>query len=284
MSTPALISERDYRRLSGLIRSEWGIDFPPAKRIMIETRLGKRARALGMPSIADYCDYLHSPEGKLQEGPHLIDAVTTHKTDFFREPSHFDYLVQRVAPDLAKQCGAGIRRPLAVWSSACSTGEEPYTIAMVLSDYARSLEPQKYRFNIEATDISPLVLKTGQEGIYPEEAIGPVPDRLRREYLLRSKDRHRAKVRIVPELRSRVCFRELNLLASDYGFPEPLDVVLCRNVMIYFDRRAQQQVLSRIIQTLREDGYLMMGHAESLSGLDLPLVQVTPTVYRRRDG
>jgi chemotaxis protein methyltransferase CheR len=276
------VSERDYRRLSDLIRTEWGLDFSPAKRVMVETRLGKRARALGLSSLSAYCEYLHSPEGRKEEPTYLVDAITT-KTDFFREPSHFDYLTGAIVPEMARSFGAGIRRPLTVWSSACSTGEEPYTIAMVLAEYAASVNPQAYRFTIEATDISEVVAETGRCAIYSEAAIEPVPDALRLRYLLRSKDRQSNRVRIVPELRARVHFRTLNLLSPDYGFAEPLDVIFCRNVMIYFDRATQHKILSQMCQALRIGGFLIMGHAESLSGMDLPLAQANPTVYRRRN-
>ena len=280
----ASISDRDYARMNALIRSEWGIEFSPAKRVMLETRLSKRARTLGLSSLAAYCDYLQAGEGREAERAQLIDAITTHKTDFFREPAHFEYLTAVIAPELAESCGAGVRRPLRVWSSACSTGEEPYTIAIVLAEYARSVEPRIYRFNIEATDISSVVLETGRTAVYKEVAVEPVPEPLRRRYLLRARDREQGQVRIVPALREHVHFRELNLLNSGYGFDGDLDVVFCRNVMIYFDRPAQQRVLAKICGVLRVGGYLAMGHAESLSGMDLPLQQVTSTVYRRRDG
>jgi len=277
------ISERDYRRLSDLIRSESGIEFSPAKRTMIETRLGKRARALHMPSLSAYCDYVTSREGRREEWPRLIDAVTTHKTDFFREPAHFDYLVDHAVPELTRVSGAGLRRPLLVWSSACSTGEEPYTLAMVLTEYARSVPSAAFRFQIEATDISQGVLETALAAVYQEAAVEPVPEALRRRYLLRSRQRDRQQVRIAPEIRARVAFRPLNLMDANYGFADPLDIVFCRNVMIYFERQVQHQVLLRIAATLRKDGYLVMGHSESLNGLDLPLSQVAPTVYRRMD-
>jgi len=283
MVRPDSITEREYRRLTEIIRSETGIVFPQAKWTMIETRLGRRARALGVADLSAYCQHLESPEGKRSETPYLVDAVTTHKTDFFREPAHFDYLAGQVVEELARHEGAGIRRPLLVWSAACSTGEEPYSVAMVLAGYAASVAPRPYRFRVEASDVSAVVLETARRAVYPESLIAPVPEPLRRRYILRSKDRGQAIVRIAPEIRACVFYRLLNLMDRDYGFREPLDVVFCRNVMIYFDREAQQQILSRIVDTLRPGGYLIMGHAESLTGVSLPLVQVTPTIYRRCD-
>ena len=278
------ISDRDFRRLTELIGTECGMAVVPAKRVMIETRLRKRVRALGLESFAAYCRYLDTPEGNQQEWPNVIDAVTTHKTDFFREPSHFEFVVDQALPELARMCGAGIRRPLLVWSAACSTGEEPYTLAMVLSRYAESVTPENYQFRIEASDISAAVLETARAGIYPEPALRPVPEPLRRKYVLRSKDRVRALLRMTPEVRACVQFRQLNLMEGNYGFTEPFDIVLCRNVMIYFERPMQQKILHRISLTLRPGGYLLMGHSESLNGLDLPLAQVAPTVYRRHNG
>ena len=221
-------------------------------------------------------------EGRLCEKPHLIDAVTTHKTDFFREPAHFEYLVKQVVPELFRTSGAGSRRPLEVWSSACSTGEEVYTLAMVLSEYARQ-SSAGFRFRVTGSDISLAVLETARAAVYPESAIGPVPADLRR-YLLRSRDRSRQTVRMAPEIRATVQFRPVNLMDPGYGFQDPVDVVFCRNVMIYFERETQGDVLARITATLRPGGYLFMGHSESLLGLDLPLRQMAATVYRRVHG
>jgi chemotaxis protein methyltransferase CheR len=278
------LSERDFCRLKDLIGSACGLALVPSKRIMVETRLRKRIRALGFDTFSAYCRYLDSPAGRSQEWPNLIDAITTHKTDFFREPAHFDFLIDQAVPELARRSGIGHLHPLQVWSAACSTGEEPYTLAMVLSRHARALAPRVYRFRIHATDISRGVLETAQLGIYPEPVVRPVPDDLRRLYVLRSKNRDRAVVRMAPELRASVTFRQLNLMDADYGFEEPFHVVLCRNVMIYFDRPTQQMVLNRISSNLHSGGYLLMGHSESLNGLDVPLVQVAPTVYRRIHG
>ncbi len=278
------ISDRDLRRLTDLIGSQCGMMMAPAKRIMLETRLRKRVRTLGLKSFAAYCDYIHTAEGRSQEWPNLIDAVTTHKTDFFREPAHFDFLMEQALPELSRSRGIGTRRPLLVWSAACSTGEEPYTLAMVVSKYAESRGPDRYHFRIEATDISGAVIETAQTAVYPAAAVEPVPRELCRKHVLQSRDRSRGMVRMSPEIRSRVRFRQLNLMDSDYGFGELFDVVFCRNVMIYFEREAQQKVLNRISLNLQQGGYLLMGHSESLNGLNLPLVQVAPTVYRRLNG
>jgi chemotaxis protein methyltransferase CheR len=281
MHNPNGISALEFRQLTDLIRSECGIVFTESRRNMIEGRLGKRTRALGLGSLSAYCKHLHTAAGRRQEIRYLIDEVTTHKTDFFREPAHFDYLVNQICPELAESTGAGIRQPLRVWSAASSTSEEPYTLAMVLSDFAAQDAWRGYRSRIDATDISEGVVEKAQQAVYPVSLIGPVPERMRKAYMLRSKDR--AHIRFSPAIRAMVGFRPLNLMDSDYQFTEPLDVVFCRNVMIYFDRPTQRQILLKILATLQPQGYLLMGHSESLNGLNLPVEQVAPTVYRRLD-
>ena len=274
------ISDRDYFELCTLIRAECGIAFGEGKRLMVESRLRRRARTLGIGSLAAYCGLLRGDGGRGSELPHLIDAVTTHKTDFFREPAHFSFLTARAVPDLARTTGAGTRRPLRLWSSACSTGQEPYTLAMALAEYARGEGNDGFRFQITGSDISTAVLETAAAAVYGQELIRPLPADFQR-YLLRSRDRSRKLVRIAPELRSLVKFQQVNLMDSKYPFGDPFDVVFCRNVMIYFDRATQASVLQRVSTTLRAGGYLFMGHSESLCGLDLPLEQVAATVYRR---
>lgn len=264
--------------LGEYIQTEYGIKMPPAKKTMLESRLQKRLRLLGMDSFKDYLTFVFSPEGMEQELVHMVDAVTTNKTDFFREPSHFEYLVDRVLPDLVERTGAGLRRPLVIWSAGCSTGEEPYTLAMVLAEYA--LKVQGFKFQILASDISTQVLERASMAIYDEEKVAPVPPSMRKRYLLRSKDRDKRRVRIVPELRATLSFRRINFM-EDFGMREQMDIIFCRNVIIYFDRQTQERLLRRFGDHLHPGGYLFMGHSETLSGLALPYVPVAPTVYRK---
>jgi len=284
VAVPSGMSERDFQRLCRLIESECGIAFPASKRTMVEVRLNKRARMLGLPDLGAYCAYLETSEGRSKETPLLVDVVTTHKTAFFREPSHFDYLTRHAVPDLIRREQAGIRRPLLVWSSACSSGEEPYTVAMVLSEYASAVAPRPFRFQVEASDISTGTLATARAGIYSGDDVQAIPKPLRLKYLLRSREPHRNLVRICPELRALVTFRQINLMDPSYGLTDLPDIIFCRNVMIYFDRATQYGLLQRLCANLRPGGYLMMGHAESLAGFDLPLQQLEPTVHRKIDG
>ena len=210
----------------------------------------------------------------------MIDVVTTNKTDFFREPDHFDYLSERVLPELVLSHGVGVRKKLNVWSAACSTGEEPYTLAMVLSEFAEGC-PGFY-FSILATDISTAVLEKARSGIYDHDRVIPIPMVLRKKYLLKSKEKVKGLVRIVPALRNSVRFERLNFLDEEYGIDEPMAIVFCRNVLIYFDRSTQEKLVNRLSQQLISGGYLFVGHSESLHGMDLPLVQTATSIYRKQ--
>jgi len=274
------LDERDFERLARLIGESCGIKMPPQKRTMLETRLRKRLRSLELGSFAEYCAYLFSPAGEAAaELVQLIDVVTTNKTDFFREPAHFDFLSEVALPRLVQTYGVGRTRPLRAWSAACSTGEEPYTLAMVLAEYAAA--SGGFDFSILATDVSTRVLEHARLGIYSLDKIAPVVPALRRKYLLRSRDPQKKEVRIVPELRARVAFRRLNFLDGDYGVREPIDLLFCRNVLIYFDRPTQERLLGRLCRHLAPGRYLFTGHSETLGGMDLPLTQVAPSVYRK---
>jgi len=251
---------------------------PASKKTMLEARLHKRLRALGMPSFADYCAFLFGVAGG-DELVRMIDLATTNKTDFFREADHFTYLSQRALPEWLKRYGKGGARRLTVWSAGCSSGEEPYTLAMVLHEFAADSGDFDYR--ILATDICTHVLEKAQLAVYHEERADHIPAYLKRKYLLRSRDKSSGLVRVVPELREKVRFRRLNLMAGDFGMREQIDIIFCRNVIIYFDRPTQEKLLNRLCDHLPPGGYLFMGHSETLSGLDVPLTQVYPTVYRK---
>jgi chemotaxis protein methyltransferase CheR len=279
LSAGTSMSPELFEVFSRFISTELGIKMPNGKRTMLQSRLQKRLRRLKMDSFEDYYAYVfESPAGR-EEIIHLMDVVTTNKTEFFREPRHYDVLVQTVVPDLLQRRGAGIRRPLKVWSAGCSTGAEPYTLAMVLSDLSEVIEG--FRFQILATDISTRVLEIGRTAVYEQREARIIPPAILKKYALRSKDRDRPRIRIIPELRHKVEFRRLNLMEPEYGMRNDMDIILCRNVIIYFDRPTQHAVLQRICHCLKGGGYLFMGHSETLNGLDLPLRQVAATVYQK---
>jgi chemotaxis protein methyltransferase CheR len=276
--TEIRMTTHDFNLLSGFIGKEVGIQLPPAKRVMLESRLRKRLRALGLRTFRDYTAHVFGGNGAETEIVHLIDAVTTNKTDFFREPHHFEFLIRSAVPALVEEAGVGSARPLQVWSAASSTGEEPFTLAMVLNEYAES---QPLLWQVVATDISTVALDCARRAIYGQASATPIPPALKQKYLLRSRDREKALVRVVPYLRQKVTFQRLNLLSRQYDIPRPIDIVFCRNVFIYFNRRTQQEILFRFVEVLRPGGYVFLGHSETTNGLSVPLVQVAPTVYRK---
>jgi chemotaxis protein methyltransferase CheR len=273
------ISVKDYTRLCDLIYAEAGIHLNLEKKTMLEARVKRRLKILDIETYSLYCDYLFGHKGLRDEISHLIDVVTTNKTDFFREPKHFEYLTAKALPELASHDRSG--KPLLIWSAGCSTGEEPYTLAIVLSEYA--LTHPGFRFRILATDISTLVLAKADRGVYTTDVVAPVSSALKLKYFMRSKDRASNQVRVTPELRRAIEFRRLNFMDTDYGVTEKVDAIFCRNVIIYFDRPTQQRILNRLASYLSPDGYMFVGHAETLHDMNLPLRPVAPALYRRDD-
>lgn len=270
------LSAKNFKRLAELIQGYSGIKMPSNKRTMLEGRLRRRMRATGIHSLNDYCAYLFDEDGLEAEIVHLIDAVTTNKTEFFREPAHFRFLQSTALPALAR----GDRRTIKVWSAACSTGAEPYSLAMVLEEHRRAHRKQDYE--ILCTDLCTQVLAQATAGIFSEGMIEPVEMELRRRYLMRARESSRREVRVIPELRSKLSFARLNLMDDAYPVERDMDLVFCRNILIYFDKPTQSKVLGRLCEHLRPGGYLFLGHSESIVGIDLPVIQIANTVFQRR--
>lgn len=270
------LSSKNFQRLAAFIQDYSGIKMPPAKRTMLEGRLRRRMRSTRFTDVNAYCRYLFEEDGMEVEVVQLIDAMTTNKTDFFREPAHFDFLRSRGLPDLA----ARGRRDLKIWSSACSTGAEPYTIAMIMEDFRDGRPDVDYW--ILSTDICTEVLGQALAGRFPEAMIAPVSPERRQRYLLRTRDGARDEVRIRPSLRAKLSFGRLNLMEETYPVDRDFDIIFCRNMLIYFDKPTQLRVLSRLCDHLAPGGYLFLGHSESLSGADLPVRQIASTVFQKR--
>lgn len=273
------ISAKDFQRFSELIYDTCGIKMPPHKKTMLEARLRKRLRFHGMGSFEEYSEYLFSSDGMKEELVSMIDVVTTNKTDFFRESAHFDFMVDVALPHLIETYRVGLDRPLRVWSAGCSSGEEPYTMAMVLSEVAEKIPD--FTFSILATDISTQVLEKARQGIYAMDKVDPVPLEFKKKYMLRGKGEQSNRVRMIPELRSLINFRRLNFLDAEFDVGDPMDIIFCRNVIIYFDQPTQKRLLHKLAGHLKTDRYIFMGHSETLNGLDLPLSQVSPSVYQK---
>jgi chemotaxis protein methyltransferase CheR len=269
------LSPAQFQQLAEFITRRLGIKMSEVKIPMLQSRLQRRIRDLGLPSLEDYQRFLFSPEGE-QELEAFFNAVTTNKTDFFREPGHFEFLTRNVLPSL---CPAGPAHRFKLWCAGCSSGEEAYTQSMVLTEYAEA--NPGFSFRILATDISTRVLHLAEEAIYDESRIEPISEPLRRKYLLRSRDRHAPKFRICGALRERVQFHQLNFMDEHYPIGDTFDVIFIRNVMIYFDRATQTSVVRKLCRHLRPGGFLFIGHSESLNGLDVPVRLVAPAVYRK---
>ncbi|SIQ21882.1 MCP methyltransferase, CheR-type [Alkalispirochaeta americana] len=275
----ASLSDKQFQRLSAFIEGEVGIKMPPVKRVMLEGRLRKRLRALSMASFDEYVEHVFScDDGEIV---HMIDVVTTNKTDFFREPEHFDYLRDSLLPRQASQ-GWGMEKPFLAWSAASSTGEEAYSLAVTFEEFRRVNPAFSYR--ILGTDISTAVLHVAEKAVYPAGRIQPVSQVLRKRYFLRSRDRAADLVRLRPEVRQNVLFKRLNLMQEKYPMRDLFHVIFCRNVIIYFDRHRQEALLRRLCDYLVPGGYLFLGHSESMASSNLPFESVAPTVYRRLEG
>lgn len=273
----AKMTDDDFNRLSDFIYKQSGIKLPYVKKIMLQSRLQKRLRELKIISFKEYADYVFSDEGQKNEIIHMIDVVSTNKTDFFREPVHFDFLTSHVLPDF--MATNRLNFTLKVWSAGCSSGEEPYTTAIVLQEF-KNRNP-RFDYHIMATDISTQILQNAAMAIYKEERISNLTYELKHKYFLRNKDHEKRLVRIVKELREKVTFSRLNFMNDAYNLPEIYDIVFCRNVLIYFNRDIQEQVLGKLCLKLKTGGYLFIGHSESILGMDLPLVQIKPTIFKR---
>lgn len=271
------LSDGEFRALSSLVEGELGIKMPPAKKTLLESRLQKRLRALNLASYAEYCDMLFNRGGMETELVHMLDLVTTNKTDFFREEHHFEFLANSALERMVRATGPKV----SIWSAGCSTGEEPYTLAMVLSEFARSRPGMGFDYAITATDISTRVLEAASRGIYQEDRIAPVPAELKRRYFLRSRDSSKALVRVAPELRARVAFSRVNLMDETYPVEGPFDAIFCRNVIIYFDKPTQERLFAKFCEYLKPGGFIFIGHSETLSGIDLPLRKVATSVYEK---
>lgn len=274
------LSKADFVRLQEFIYQNLGIKISESKRTMLLGRLSKRLRVLKLDTIGEYCDYLFTSEGQQLEHVHLFDVITTNKTDFFRESTHFDLLTSKLLPHWQETLNES--RRFKIWSAGCSSGEEPYTMAMVLGEYAEKNNRRSFDYEIIATDISTRVLDHAKKAVYHADRVHPVPPAICRKYLLKNRDPNNPLVRIVPELRKKVRFGRMNFMDEHFALPDKMDVIFCRNVIIYFDKKTQEALVRKFCQNLRPGGHLFLGHSESLHGFELPLVQIAPTVYRHQ--
>lgn len=276
MTSVVKMSNEEFRKMSSMIYSDYGIKMPPSKKTLLECRLQKRLNALNIYSFKEYCDFVFSPEGQRTELIQMIDVVTTNKTDFFRESIHFDFLSNHCFPAMTMGRDGG--RPLRIWSAGCSSGEEPYTIAMVASEFA---ENRPFNFSIFGTDLSTEILKKAALAIYSEKTTSVIPMVLKRKYFLRGKDDKNKTYKIVPELRQKLSLQRLNFMDHIYNVPYNFDIIFCRNVLIYFDKETQEKVINRLCDKLNKGGIFFLGHSESITDMNVPLQLIKPTIFRR---
>jgi chemotaxis protein methyltransferase CheR len=274
----AKLSDEEFKKLSEFIYNEYGIRMPPVKKIMLQSRLQKRLRELNITSFKEYVNYVFSKEGQDNEVIHMIDVVSTNKTDFFREPVHFEFLADKIIPEYLESTQG--RRQLKLWSAGCSSGEEPYTIAITLSE-CRERYRNLFDYHILGTDISTRILNNAIEAIYKDNRAEDIPLTYKRKYLLKSKDRSNPTVRIIPELRSKCSFARLNFMDNVYNINDTFDVIFCRNVLIYFDRETQESVINKLCTKLKPGGYFFLGHSESITSMHVPLKQIKPTIFTK---
>ncbi len=269
-----ILTDRQFADFSEVITTQLGIKMPASKKTMIQGRLFRRVRDLGLGSFKEYHQWFFShPGAQESELEHLLNLATTNKTDFFRESAHFDFLANEVISEWRQTGGS---REFCIWSAGCSSGEEPYTLAMALME----LQAQDaFDFTVLATDVSTKVLRKAVDAVYAEDHAAAIPSALRSKYLLRGRDKSKKQVRVAPEVRAHVRFGVLNFLAERYKLPFRLNAIFFRNVMIYFDRDTQQRIVEKMCKHLYPGGYLFVGHSESLNGLDLPITPVRPAVY-----
>ncbi len=265
--------------LSRYIHSQCGINLTPSKKLMLSTRLNSRLKQLGMKEFNQYFNYLQGDKEDRSEFYKMLDAVTINKTEFFREAEHFNILTDLVLPELLKMSFAKSRNSVNFWSAGCATGEEPYTLAMVLAEFFSKVRVTG--FSILATDISSKALATAENAIYKEEAAGSIPVELKEKYLLRGKGPREGFIRISEELRKDVTFKWHNLKVSDFTFSRPIDIIFCRNVMIYFDDETKLDVVKKFHDLLTPGGYLFLGHTESVFRIKDYFNYIAPSVYRK---
>ncbi len=267
--------DSEFEFIRSVVYERSRINLGPDKRELVSARVGKRLRATNAASLGDYCTLLQAGDAD-EELAHLIDAISTNHTFFFREIAHFDFLRQRAVPELTARARAENWNAFRVWSAASSSGEEAYSIAITL---AECLGQQPWQ--IEGTDISNRILAKASAAIYREETVKRLDATMVRTYFQRGVGPQAGNYRVKASLRNRVAFHHLNLLEGEPPFRDPFQVIFCRNVMIYFDRPTQEELIARLVRRLVPGGYLFVGHSESLTHIRHGLRTIQPAIYQK---
>ena len=270
------LSEREFATLRHLIETTLGIQISDAKRLMLETRIARRMRELSLPTISEYCERLTAAGTSQLELQHFFDLVTTNKTSFFREAVQLKLAAERYLPAYLQRAERE-QRTLRVWSAACSSGQEVWTLCMLLDRLRRAHAPRA-EFVVLGSDVSTRVLKVAISAKYASSELDDVPLEYR-NYFMRSRDPARALIRIVPELRERAGFLRLNLMSEHYEIGEDVDVAFLRNALIYFPRERQERIVQRVHKKLRPGGLFAVGLTETLHGTGLSVTHVGSSLY-----
>lgn len=271
--------DSEFEFIRGLVYERSRIHLGPEKRELVSARLGKRLRATNAASLGEYCEFLQS-EGAEEELGHLIDAISTNHTFFFRENAHFDFLRDRVVPEFLPRVRTEGWGRFHVWSAACSSGEEAFSTAITLASCVPPTQP----WFIDGTDISHRILEKARVAIYRAETVERLPQPVLRAHFQRGFGPQEGLYRVKTVLRERVAFHHLNLLEGEPPFRDPFQVIFCRNVMIYFDRPTQEELVARLARRLVPGGYLFVGHSESLTHIRHGLKLVQPAIYQKPVG
>lgn len=271
------LSERLFQDFSRLVYQQCGINLHDGKKALLQARLNKRLRATGFSSYEEYYDYLCS-NSHPDELVHFLDCISTNLTYFFREPQHFEHLERVLIPEMLERKRRDRDSRIRIWSAGCSTGEEPYSLAMCVLEQLDDI--RKWDFRILASDISTRVLEVAASGVYSWEKVQKVPAPLLAAYFEKNGSGGEAAYVASPLLKKIVAFRRVNL-KEPYPFKGPFDFIFCRNVMIYFDKQTQEELIRRFACYLGDGGHLFVGHSESLTGLSHSLKYVRPAVYRK---
>ncbi len=278
---PSSLSAEEFESIRKLVESELGVVLPLQKRPMVQARISRRCRELGLERAEDYYKYLFGEGMAEGEATHLLDAVTTNFTYFYREPPQLETLDQELLPPRVLEAAA-LGRPFRAWSAACATGEEAWTLAMMLDD-AHARAGVLDRTRIIASDVNTRVLRTAANAVYRDQDVEPLRPEWRQRYLLLSKNRAEARVRVTPALRGRVTFARVNLMDPSYNVPADLDLVMLRNVLIYFDPPTRKQVVARVARHVRPGGLLVLGTSESVGDCGVPLEHLGLSIHRRME-
>ncbi|AHH06108.1 Chemotaxis protein methyltransferase [Borrelia crocidurae DOU] len=269
------INKEEFHRLTKIIYNNFGINLSEKKKLLIESRLSSTIKAKNLNNFTEYINYLENQKNQISL-IELIDKISTNHTYFFREPNHFEFLANNLLPKMVERITQTQEKEIRIWSAGCSSGEEAYTIAMILNEYINNNKIQ-CKAKILATDISISVLKEAKEGIYPEDRVKTLPKHLKIKYLNKLEN---DKFEVKDELQEMTVFKKLNLMNDVFPFNKKFDLIFCRNVMIYFDEQTRNKLANKFTQYLKDDSYLLIGHSETIRG-NKNLEYVMPATYKK---